>query len=506
MPTVEALERLSAILGRLAPLAKAQPGQPIEAARWNTLVEGVLELTRAVLDEGDRPASVPPHDHPEQVRLNWLHPDLRAAFERGGLSDPATASRPLELDIQIRRATDRLDRLEEQSATLRERVVSFATNDALRGDEVIRLRRAAEAGGAGTADQITALRRSLDIVSADARRAIVAASALSVNGQPLDAGALLGRVGELERLRDGLRQSNQEILTAAGLERRLAEIEARSVSSEELDEALKSRPGGLSTEDRDALRDNLRAELTDGIRGDLDALETRLRANTAEQVGGFDALVTRRLAEATPALRDEILAGSREAQNAANAALRQELLAATDSRLAASDARLVAKLTEQAGALEARLPAMAGAAVETGLSTRLAAFQAALDTLGNRLSISEAGLAEQGRLLGQANERLAVSERNSAAQLGQLRDQMLREMSDLRGSIGRDMTQLRTDTTRLITETETRSMTTLRTEMARSEERLNASIGTRLAASGPGTGVAGGGIGGTGVFRPDRIR
>jgi hypothetical protein len=483
MPTVEALARLTAILGRLAPLAQAQPGQPIEAARWNTLVEGVLELVRAVLEQDSGETTVPPHAHLEEVRLNWLQADLRQAFERGGLSDPSGGGKSQETDAALRRAATRLDALEAQTATVRERMVALATNDAVRGDEVIRLRRASEAGGAGTADQITGLRRSLDSLSVDAKQAAVAAQALSVDGQPVEIAKLLGRVGDLEVLRDGLRMTDNQLVSAAQIERRFAELEARTVTNDELDAALKDRASTLSDADRQGLRDGVRADVRGDLTADLSALETRLRNDTATQVAGFDALVGRRLAEATPALRDSILADASAAQAAAGDTLRRDVTASTTARIDALSTLLDARLDARQAALDARVATEAAAAVDRGLAPRLATVQAAIDALGARIGGSEAGLAEANRLLVQANDRVAAVERDAQTQLGALRDQMLRGLNDLQRSVSRDIAQVRADTSQQIAAAETRTTTTLRSEISSSEQRTNANINSRVLAS-----------------------
>lgn len=491
MPTVEALKRLSAILGRIAPLAKAQPGQPIESARWNTLVEGVLELARAVLDQGERETTVPPHAHLEEVRLNWLQADLRQAFERGGLSDPSGSGKGLETEAALKRAMARIDLIETQAATLRERIVGLATNDAVRGDEVIRLRRASEAGGAGTADQIAGLRRSLDGLSADAKQAVAAAQALTVGGRPLDAAALIGRLGELEKLRDGLRLTDNQLVSAAQIERRFAELEARTVTSEELDEALKDRSASLSDADRAGLRDGLRADLRGDLTADLSDLETRLRNDTTTQIAGFDALVTRRIAEATPALRDSILADTRTAQVAANDTLRRDLTATTNARIDTLNTQLNARLDERQGTLDARVATEVAAALDRSLAPRLAMVQAEIDALGGRISRSETGLADATRLLTQANDRVAAVERDAQAQLGVLRDQLLRGLNDLQRSVAQDVTQLRADTTQQIAAAETRTTTNLRGELSSTEQRLNANINSRVVTTGATTPVVG---------------
>ena len=85
------LERLQAVVSRLAPLSNAVTGDLIRAQDWNALVTAVVDLARAVLAAG--PASVPPHEHVGQVKQAWLDPRLATTLERGAFADPDAAGR-----------------------------------------------------------------------------------------------------------------------------------------------------------------------------------------------------------------------------------------------------------------------------------------------------------------------------------------------------------------------------------------------------------------------------
>ena len=67
MPTVAELERLQALVGQLVPLAETQRGELIRAQDWNTVVGALIEVARATLS-ADATETVPPHEHPDQVR------------------------------------------------------------------------------------------------------------------------------------------------------------------------------------------------------------------------------------------------------------------------------------------------------------------------------------------------------------------------------------------------------------------------------------------------------
>src|SRR2546422_3535703 len=102
MPSVAELDRLSALVNQLIALQK-QPGDLIQAQDWNTVVGALIEVTRAALEDGPA-ATVPPHEHPDQVAPGWLTPALRSVLERGPLADPAA-------DARISQIQSRLDAL-----------------------------------------------------------------------------------------------------------------------------------------------------------------------------------------------------------------------------------------------------------------------------------------------------------------------------------------------------------------------------------------------------------
>src|SRR5918992_886787 len=125
MPTVEEIDRLTALLARLGPLADAQTGELIRAEDWNTVVDVLVEVARALIEDQERP--VRPHDHPDQVQLGWLDPRLRQVVEGGPLADPANIARVDSLERADERLQAALDGLAAQVAELRERGREIAT-------------------------------------------------------------------------------------------------------------------------------------------------------------------------------------------------------------------------------------------------------------------------------------------------------------------------------------------------------------------------------------------
>ena len=116
MPTVAELERLRALIERLIPLARAQRGELIRAQDWNEVVGAVIEVARAAYAESDHEAGIPPHEHPDQVKISWLEPALRALIERGPLADPAAAGKLEDLNRRESRLSDLLTKVERDRA------------------------------------------------------------------------------------------------------------------------------------------------------------------------------------------------------------------------------------------------------------------------------------------------------------------------------------------------------------------------------------------------------
>src|SRR3954454_8136063 len=125
MPTVEELDRLTALLTQLTPLAAQQPGELVRAADWNKVVGTLVEVVRSLVDDRDRP--VPPHEHADQVAVGWLHPRLRQLVEQGPLGDPAAVTRVDALERADTRMGGALDQLRADIEQLRGRSLDIAT-------------------------------------------------------------------------------------------------------------------------------------------------------------------------------------------------------------------------------------------------------------------------------------------------------------------------------------------------------------------------------------------
>src|SRR5262245_43125817 len=255
MATVEELERLNALLKRLGPVGDARPGELIEADDWNLVVASVIETARVLVEDEAR--GVEPHGHPDQVQIGWLDPRLRELIQGGPLSDPKQAAR---LDARERadaKLTETLEALRAEIEAMRARMRDVATRDLERETSVNVVRRKVEGIADGRSD-VLAVRESLDAMRDRVTRAVELAEGLEVGGQPPDLGKVDSRLGELEELATRLRLPSGEVLDGTTFERRLAEIQNKGVTQDELDQALEDRRAALDPADRASIEDSLR--------------------------------------------------------------------------------------------------------------------------------------------------------------------------------------------------------------------------------------------------------
>src|SRR5215831_9183848 len=213
MATAQDLARLRAMLTQLVQIGSVQTGELIRAADWNALASAVADLARTVL-AAETDTTIPPHEHPDQVSLDWLTQPVRDLIQRGGVSDPAAQNRLSTLEQNLQRFGDRLDTTAQNVDDFRGRLTDVATNDLARQSAVTSVQRAL-GNVVDPRPDIAAMRASLDAVHANLTAVQQAASALTQNGAPIDVGGLVTRVTGLEGFRDSFRAANGQLLDAA---------------------------------------------------------------------------------------------------------------------------------------------------------------------------------------------------------------------------------------------------------------------------------------------------
>jgi DNA repair exonuclease SbcCD ATPase subunit len=380
--TVEELDRLGALLTQLTPLESRLPGELVRAQDWNTVVGTLIAVVRSLVD--DRDAAVAPHQHVDQVSVGWLDPQLRQLIQQGPLGDPAAVARVSALELADTRAGVTIEAIRADVAQLQSRALDLGTRSAEQQSTLSLVNRKVE-GLDDAREDVLALRTTLQTVQDKVAEAIELAGRLQVDGQPVDIGALKAQVDAITDLSSRFTLPGGEVLDGPTFERRIAELRAEMVNQQQLDDALANHPGGF-----------------DG------AAQAALEQRLDERVDG------------AVAARAE--------------ALRAELDAATDVKLASRDARLQ-ELTDLTATLSSRLDAVSTGideAIDKRLDARLG------DALGELRKLID-GLS--GRLDGVSSEleQLATSTKALDARINEMqrsvKEQLARLSESLRGQL-----------------------------------------------------------------------
>ncbi|HVF14089.1 MAG TPA: hypothetical protein VM942_05775, partial [Acidimicrobiales bacterium] len=469
MPTVNELERLQALLGRLGPLSTKQRGELIEAGDWNDLVGVLTEVTRALLGE-DRTGVVPDHEHTDQVKAGWLDPRLRRQVLGGPLADPAAEARLSALDRRFTRLALKVDDVGGGVDKVRAQVGEVTTRDLAREADVTRVGRKIDGLGDARED-VAGLRETLRALEVDVSRAVEVGRQLEVNGRPVDVSALVQRVEAVEKIRDSLTNPDGSLLDAASVERRLAELRTSLVTEEELTAALKNVRGGLNEADRASVLDASRVAAAEVATGSVRAASGELRAEIAKQLADVDDRVASQVGTATGELADTVLARARDETAAAVAkgdqALRSDLAATLDARLARIDATLesrIDKLAAEVGdrvavAVSAQVPAALEAMEKrlSGIEGRLIVTERASADLDGRATliatrveeVRREGAAERAKLGNELGRRIDTMERGQDKRIATV---VAAERAGLRTDLQADLEVTRRDLEQVLTD------------------------------------------------------
>ncbi|CAM5780266.1 hypothetical protein [Cellulomonas persica] len=446
MATVVEIERLQALVERLGPLAAKARGELIAADDWNTLVAALIEVGRATVASGQ--AGVPQHEHPDQVSIGWLDPQLRQIITGGGLKDPALDSALIKLRRDVGLLDTRLSRVGEDLASTRTRVDVVATNDLTRSATLDRLNRKV-LGAADDRGDIADMRTTLRTLQVEVGRAVEVGSQLEVDGRPVDVPGLVQRLGDVEKLRDRLTRPDGSLLDASGLEIRLTELQTSLVTQDQLTEAIdevREGRGGAGDLEQvlDAARQAARTEAGSAVETLGTDLRSQLQARFAEIGPVVDAAVKRE----TAALVDQVLTTTRnelaESLTNLDTEVREAVAADLDRRLEVADART----RDQLDQLQASIAPQVERAVDNQLANALGDVRAQLERVDERQSALESQVKENSTRIAQLDERIEVNRRAEAVEREQLRKDLLTEISRLEEQIdtriGRGLTDVRT--------------------------------------------------------------
>jgi hypothetical protein len=392
MPTVAEIERLSALVERLLPLSSRARGEPITAQDWNTIVGALLEVARATVQSGPTD-HVPPHEHPDAVRSGWLDPVLRARLERGPFDDPAAVSRLGALERSLANIDHRLDATRADLGDVRAMATRVDTNDLSREAHLTSLGRKVD-GLDDARVHVASLRDTLNSLRGELARVSAFAAGLEAAGQPVDVGALLTRLGAVEELRTRLTTPSGELLDAAAIERRQAELETKLVTEDELTAAIAASRAEIPDDVRTGLLEDARVAARDEAAAATAAVGAALQEQIRVRLPDIEAAAVR----AATVRADEVGAGLRTS-------LRDELgalIAAGDdavretvtSSVAGSADALRAEIGARVDLVETALVAAVTTELDRRVPALIESLTRALDGLEARVVPIERGLED----------------------------------------------------------------------------------------------------------------
>ena len=437
MPTAQDLQRLRGLLTQLNAISNVQRGELIRAEDWNTLVAAVTDVAQAVLAE-DAAQTVPPHEHLDQVGSAWLSPQLREIFERGPLADPAAQQRLLELEQNLKRLADRIDESRTNVDDFRKRLTDVATRDLEREAAVTNVRRAVDNVLDPRPDLLN-IRNTLASVQREIGTVMQAASRLTVDGQVVDLGSVVNRVGELEGFRNRLRGANGEVLDGAAIERRIGEVANRTVSQQQLDDAIRTRPTQVSPEVLSGIEDRLGTNLRNQVSERLGTFSDELRGDVNNRLSGVGDLVNSRLNDALPGVTQSITTNL----NASIATARREAIdsaiAGAGQTLNTREQAIRADLTAGLADVRAGIPATVRTEVGQQLPGQLATIRTDLTAVTRRVDLVSAQATRHDDTINQHSVAIAAIPQDQTNLRNELRTSLLAEVELRSANIARSL-------------------------------------------------------------------
>ena len=426
MPTAQDLQRLRGLLKQLTAISNVQRGELIRAEDWNTLVAAVTDVAQAVLAE-DAAETVPPHEHLDQVTSAWLSPQLREVFERGPLADPAAQQRLLELEQNLKRLADRIDESRNNVEDFRKRLTDVATRDLEREAAVTNVRRSVENVLDPRPDLLN-IRNTLASVQREMGTVVQAASRLTVNGELVDLGGVVNRVGELEGFRNRLRGANGEVLDGAAIERRIGEVANRTVSQQQLDDAIRTRPTQVSPEVLSGIEDRLGTNLRNQVGERLGTFSDELRGDVNNRLSGVGDLVNSRLNDALPGVTQTISTNLTASIETARREAIESAIAGAGQTLNTREQAIRADLTAGLADVRSGIPATVRSEVGQQLPGQLASIRTDLTAVNRRVDLVGAQATRHDEVLNQHSVAIAAIPQDQVNLRNDLRTSLLAEV------------------------------------------------------------------------------
>jgi hypothetical protein len=417
---------LKSLSDRLDLIGNVGQGELIRADDWNTLVGSVVEIARVVLAE-DHAVAAAPHEHPDQITVGWLEPKLRALIERGPLSDPAAITRLGNLEQKADRLAQRIEEIAAQLGTTRDRVTEVTTRDLTRQNDITDVRRVVE-GLSDSRESVRELRESLRSIQTDVTTAITVGQRFIVNGEPVDAQALLDRISSIEQLRENLRGPDGALFDAAGLENRLTELTNTLVTQATLDAALDTVRHDISPEDLAAIEGNLSNTLSAQVNTTMTGLGNDIRNETNARLAEVDGLVARAVSDSMPNITTAVLNTVRPEINSAVSAGMAQNQALFEKRLSETSSALSADFSTKIGDVQLSINTAVAKEFANQLPGVIQPIQSQVDALGKLVEPMDARLDAAEASLGQVATRVEEVSVQSKQSVSSLRNELLIEM------------------------------------------------------------------------------
>jgi len=426
MPTPQDLQRLRGLLTQLRAISNVQRGELIRSEDWNSLVAALIDVAQAVL-AADGAVTVPAHAHLDQVTSAWLSPQLREIFERGPLADPATQQRLLEFERTLKRLADQLDDSRNRVDEFRGRLTDLATRDIERESAVTNVRRAVENVSDPRPDLLN-LRNTLASIQREMGNVLEASTRLTVNGQVVDLGNVVNRVGQLEQLRERLRLANGELLDAATVERRLSEAINRTVTHEQLDDAIRTRPAELSPETLEGIEGRLGTNIRNRVNESFAGFGTEIRDEVDTRLAGVGNIVDARLNDALPGVSQTLTTSLTASIQAARASAIEAALAGAGQTLSAREQAIRRDVDTRLADINTNVNATVRAQVAQQLPDQLAGVRSDLSAVSRKLDLVSAQATRHDEAIGQHSVALARIPQDQVTLRNELRQTMISEV------------------------------------------------------------------------------
>lgn len=247
MPTLEVLDTLQGILEKLVRLSGVERGDPLRASDWNTMVDCIRLIAKTLLDR-EVSGTVVDHDHPDQVSLEWLDPNLKRLMEKGPLHEPEALARLSKLERELKRLRSSGDKQTDQLSHMRSTVYDMGT--AKVGQEgrlknlELRIKNLPDAR-----QDVFTLNEKVSSLGSKIDQTLAFEDRLNVNGEPIDLADIKDEVEKLRTLRQGLTEPDGNLWDATTIRRELAQLQSSLLTQEDLELALERLETGGPTLD-----------------------------------------------------------------------------------------------------------------------------------------------------------------------------------------------------------------------------------------------------------------